>query len=587
MDRRTFIIKAAQAVAVAPLIGCTGGSASRKRLSSGTSGWYADWRPEVVVAASDSNVTAQSKIDAHAGGIIGFGSGSHVERRVIPRGAGQRFIGRADGSTRFDGSRDVGPTGWSGSGRGPWRKALAGGIDRRRVVVDATPSAETRMGMEPFWGTVAAQLPEELWVKTGTDEDFPFYVGGGGWKRLGRVLEHENAGPGEWKLEYGPTSVITMGDDPAQFDEIRISVTDYAVKGNRHHGLFLADLWVDRYATAMHDSPLGQQPVHKTGWHYHHVTVSGGHSSGFTVSAGTVMRNCIARHNGRFGVTGTDWGRGRQEDGAHWQIEDCRFTRNLLIDYNGGHGGGGAKLAVSSSDPDPSLLVNSWFDWNNHHGVWPDHAFEANRGVATCEMRSNLIEHNAGRGFQAEIWAPASLVVRWNRIYRNGVGDMPGNVYGLPPLREGARIVASRNVRFVENQLEQNDRGILIADAERQVALADVQILRNEVHVGRAASEDGTGGVHRWQYDPRTGGRGLLSCGADANRYHVPSSSGDGFQYDPTGFVGDFGGWQMIDRGGSGRLDPSGSVDTAEVGTPDNFVPFVERQYGAGSGLGG
>lgn len=588
MDRRTFLRRAALvAMATTPVIGCTNGSPSRKRLA-GTTGWYRNWSPNVVVGVDDDNVTAQSKIDANAGGIVGFASGTHVERSVTPKGPGQRFIGRADGSTRFDGSRDIGTTNWSGTGAGPWTKGVPGGLVDRDEVMDTEYTVETRSGLQPFWGTEAAQLPEDLWVKTGSEEQDPYYVGADGWKRLTRVLPGDRVGPGEWKLEYDPVNLVTIGDEPSQYDEIRLSVTRYAVQGRRHRRLLLADLWIDKYATWIRDSPLGEQPIHKRVWEYHYVTVSGAHSSGFTVSPGTIMRNCLSRHNGRYGVNGNDFGWEAKTDGVRWDVQDSRFTRNLLVDYNAAHGGGGCKFGVESTDPEPSLLVNCWFDYNNHHGVWFDHAFE-DPGIAKAEMRSCLIEHNAGRGFHYEIFNPRKVVAKWNRIYRNGVGDMPGNLMGTSAMREGLRVTSSTNLQFIQNVLEENHRGILIVDVypKRQVPLANIIITGNEVHTMAGGQQ---GRLQRWQYDETAGnnnGRRLATCGADRNRYHIATIAKDDFEYERGGHVVDFAGWQAIRSGDEwpGTLDPQGSIDTGSVSTPTGFVPFRQKHYGTGSGL--
>jgi hypothetical protein len=508
---------------------------------------------DVLVLASDSNATAQSKINAAASSaIIGFEAGTHAERRVTPK-LGQTLRGNPNGLTVFDGSRLV--TGWTGTG--PWVANHT--ITDRGEFIDST-------GVRTTVGNIGAQYPEELFFETPGSNS--------GWTRKRRDGTPSTSTPpaGAWTISYS-AGTLRVAENPTSVN-VRVSVTDRAIvsPGTGTGGLTIEHITFQKYATATRWCPWGDgdNPDHRD-WTIRRVASYDNHGSGAVIMPGDTLRNCRLGWNGQIGFIGycdTPTVNG-------WELLDSEVLYNMRAPFDHGWEGGGSKFQATpdNSVAKPVLVRNCWVHHNQGPQVWADENLTIT-GNSTIE--SNLIEDGEIQGIFWEITSGTALV-RWNRLLRNGGGV--ANLAGPTVGDEDAAvdISNSRGVTVTQNVIDTNKTGILARDDDRDPFLGDANVNDNSV---KAAL--GTGDGHTVKYRPGSGGATrIATCGADSNRYWTPQR----FSYN-NNFGQTFAQWQAARGGGglTGALDPNGTGGlTGSVTNPSTFVAFTTSHYGPGT----
>ena len=502
---------------------------------------------DVLVLTSDSNATAQSKINAaSATAIVGFEAGVHAERKVTGR-LGQVYRGDPRGTTVFDGSRLV--TGWSGSN--PWVASHT--ISDRGVFIDTT-GVRTATGDD-----VGSQYPEELFYATPGQNT--------GWTRKDRQGQPTTGAPsaGKWTMDYS-SGTLRVAEDPTGV-EVRISVTDTAIVAPAlaAGGLTIEDITFRKYATDIWHSAAGHGADHRD-WTYRRVAMLDCHGSGFYLGPGDTVTNCRACYNGFEGFSNECEAGGYV---AGQTIVDTEVAWNKKARYDWGFEGGAGKFDTPTSGPG-LLIRNCWVHHNHGPGIWTD--------LNTTETSSNLIEScliedNLIMGIFLEITAGTSLV-RWNRLLRNGAGSVANT--GGPALTDedaSIDISNSRGCTVQQNVIDAGATGVLVRDDDRSPTLNGANITDNSI---RSA---GGGGRHVIRIRPGSGSGPIATCGADLNRYWT----GAGFNYNNTEQT--FAQWQAVRTGPglTGALDPNGTGGlTGEVTDPATFHGFTLSRYGPG-----
>lgn len=503
---------------------------------------------DVLVLASDSNATAQSKIDgAASNAVVGFEAGVHAERKVTGR-LGQTYRGDPRGTTVFDGSRLV--TGWSGSN--PWVASHT--IADRGVFIDTT-GQRTAVGDD-----VGSQYPEELFFETPGQNT--------GWTRKQRQGQPSTTAPsaGKWTISY-VAGTLRVAEDPTGVN-VRTSVTDTAIVAPAlaAGGLVVEDITFQKYATDIFHSAAGHGADHRD-WLYRRVAMLDCHGDGFYLGPGDVVTNCRSCYNGFDGFENECEAGGYV---AGQQITNSEVAYNKQARYRWDWGGGGSKFDTPTSGIG-LLIRNCWWHHNWGPALWLD--------INTTETSSNLIEsnlfeHNEITDIFLEI-TNGTCLVRWNRSVGTGDGSI-GNNGGSAVVGENAAIDVSnsRGCTIQQNVLDVAQTGLIARDDDRSPTLDSASFQDNSVKTSNAS-----GNANIIKIRPGVGGAPIATCGADSNRYWT----GAPFNYNNTSL--NFAGWQAARTGPglTGALDPNGTGGlSGSVTDPSTFHPFELARYGPG-----
>jgi len=501
---------------------------------------------DILVLASDSNATAQSKIDAAASGaVIGFEAGIHYERKVTGR-LGQTYRGDPRGTTVFDGSRLV--TGWTGSS--PWVASHT--IADRGVFIDTT-GQRTAVGDD-----VGSQYPEELFFETPGSNS--------GWTRKLRKGQPTTGAPsaGQWTMDY-TGGTLRVAEDPTGVN-VRVSVTDTAIVAPTlaAGGMTIEDITFRKYATDIWHSAAGHGNDHRD-WVYRRVAMIDCHGSGMYLGPGDSVDRCQVIYSGFEGFDSEGEAGGYV---AGHTITNTEVAWNKRARYIWDWGGGGSKFDTPTSGQG-LIIRNCWWHHNNGPAIWLDlNETETSDNL----IESNLIESNEINGIFVEITAGTTLV-RWNTLLRNGAGDVAnngGSAVGAE-IGCGVDVSNSRGVTVRANKVVDSPTPIMVRDDGRSPFLDSANVTDNSVRR--------LGGGNTVKFRPDTGATRIATCGADLNRYWS-----DTWSYNNT-FGMSFASWQAVRTGPglTGALDPNGTAGlTGTVTDPATFVPFTLSRYGPG-----
>lgn len=505
---------------------------------------------DVLILASDSNATAQAKIDAAAStAIVGFDQGVHAERKVTPK-LGQTLRGHPNGLTVFDGSRLV--TGWTGTG--PW--VASHSITNRGVTIDLT-GQRTATGDD-----VGSQYPEELFYVTPNQ--------GTGWTRKNRQGQPTTAAPsaGKWTMDYA-SGTLRVADDPTT-TSVRISATDTAIVAPAlaAGGLTIEDITFQKYATDIWHSAAGHGADHRD-WTYRRVAMLDNHGTGFYLGPGDTVTGSRSCYQGFEGFSSEGEAGGYV---AGFTILDTEVAYNKVARYDWGWEGGGSKFDTPTSGTG-LVIRNCWWHHNYGPAIWTDlNATETSANT----IESCLIEDNYQYGVDIEITAGTTLI-RWNRLLRNCAGSVPNT--GGPVVQDWSPAIevgSSRGVTIQSNVIDGGPAGIAAVEDGRSPNLNACSVQDNSIRI------TSIGGLHhsvRFQSASGTHTE-VATCGADSNRYWSPQA----FGYD-TSTQQTFAQWQAVRTGAglTGALDPNGTAGlTGSVTDPSTFVPFTLSHYGPG-----
>ena len=286
--------------------------------------------------------------------------------------------------------------------------------------------------------------------------------------RLRHVDTLAQVGEGDFWFDY-PNNRIYIGSDPAQFQMIETSVTEYFLRGlsSGPHYITIQNLIIEKYASLTQGCAVAGRLGYSHSWVVRYCDIRWNHAGGTHVNRGWRLENNRIRYNGSAGVLGNGTAAGATAP----VIRDNEIAHNKnIVGYNEDWEGGGLKLAHMADGCD---VINNWVHNNYGVGIW----FDIDN--SHCVIASNLAENNTYYGIFWEI--SYHVDIRDNQLFGNGYAAPYGEINGSAA---GIRIASSSGTSSSPILVRRNHvdgvQGISLAvDSRRQ--MAHCHILNNDV----------------------------------------------------------------------------------------------------------